>query len=154
MSNYIWWWLYQLFTITLATFNRCRALLFNRLAMGVLGVLLLCNLARFIEYLWVHFGDSPTNSPVITISDDHGDSRSSFSFHTSHVFTCNFLCGYYFLYKETNQLIISFEFGLWWNPADSVSCMLLHHLRQLISSWLYVVSPSCEQFTVRSHTSV
>jgi len=43
---------------------------------------------------------------------------------------------YYFPYKETNQ-IMSFEFGLWWYPADSVSCMLLHHLRRLISSWLY-----------------
>jgi len=82
--------------------------------------------------------------------------HSPFSFHTSHVFTCNFLCGlrYYFPCKETNQIIISFEFGLWWNPADSVSCMLLRHIRQLISSWLYVVSPSCEQFTMRSHTSV
>jgi len=52
---------YQLFTIALAIFSR-QALLFNQL--GVLGVLLLCNLgdilSPLIEYLWVCFEDSPT----------------------------------------------------------------------------------------------
>jgi len=41
----------------------------------------------------------------------------------------------YFPYKETNQIIMSFEFGLWWHLADSTSCMLLRCLRQLIGSW-------------------
>jgi len=42
---------------------------------------------------------------------------------------------YYFPYKETNQIIMSFEFGLWWHLANSVSCMLLRRLQRLISSW-------------------
>jgi len=49
---------------------------------------------------------------------------------------------YYFPCKETNQIIMSFEFGLRWHPADSVSCMLLRRLRQLISSCFSPISTS------------
>jgi len=41
---------------------------------------------------------------------------------------------HYFPYKETNQIIMSFIFGLWWHQGDSVSCMLLRRLWRLISS--------------------
>jgi len=48
---------------------------------------------------------------------------------------------YYFSYKETNQIIMSFEFGLRWHPAESVSCMLLHRLSfaAFLLKWLHHV---------------
>jgi len=63
---------------------------------------------------------SPTNSPMITIGDHLGDSDT----HTSIIFVSYITCYYeqflmrlqimicYFPYKETNQVIMSFEFGL------------------------------------------
>jgi len=164
-SNYIWWWLYQLFTIALATFNCRRALLFNRL--GALGVLCLFNLASFgdisspsIEYLWILFGDSPTNSLVITIGDNLGDSRTHSStvfisyvthFHGKFVMWLQ-ITRYCFPNKETNQILKRI-----WHLADCTSCMLLRCLRQLISSWytyiyIYTYVVSCSVWkTVKGH---